>query len=443
MKSTHLKKRAFLVLTALLAIVLPTATTTAAGATTNYGYYGQTEATYQVEFTNITSGQYLTPPNFLAHERNVDVFQQGQKASPGVQAVAENGAVPVLAEELAGLASSGGGVSGVGGDGPLAPGASTSFDFTTTSSRLSIVSMVICTNDGFAGLDARSLPGRDGQTRTYYLRAYDAGTEINTENRADIVPAPFCGDGGGTGESNPELAENGVIRNHRTLRGVGDLPAKFDWRGPVAKMTVTRVNPAPTYTITAENITSGQYLTPPNFAVHSRHADVFQRGQKASPGVQAVAENGAVPVLAAELANAIDAAGLGVSGVGGDGPLAPGESTTFTVESKERRLSIVSMVICTNDGFAGLDARSLPRWDGQTRTYYLRAYDAGTEINTENRADIVPAPFCGDGGGTGESNPELAENGVIRNHRTLRGVGDLPAKFDWRGPVMKITVTRN
>ncbi len=436
-----MKKRASLVLIAMFAILLPTVATSTAGASS----YQPTEATYQVEFTNITSGQYLTPPNFAAHDYNVDVFQRGEQASPGVQAVAENGAVPVLAEELAAAVASRGGVSGVGGDGPLAPGASSSFEFTTSSSRLSIVSMIICTNDGFAGLDSRRLPTRDGQTRTYRLSGYDAGTEINTENRIDIVPAPFCGDGEGSGESNPELAENGVIKRHRTLRGVGDLPATFDWSGPVAEIQITRVDPAPTYTINVENITTGQYLTPPNFAVHNQSVDVFQRGQKASPGVQAVAENGGVPILAAELAAAIDANGLGVSGVGqGDlGPLAPGAERTFTVTSKERKLSIVSMVVCTNDGFAGLDSRNLPRWDGDSRTFYVRAFDAGTEVNTENRADIVPAPFCGDGEGSGESNPELAENGVITNHRTLRGVGDLPDTFDWRGPVMKVTVTRN
>ncbi len=437
-----MKKRASLVLIALFAILLPTVAASTAGADT---YRPPVNATYQVEFTNTTTGQYLTPPNFAAHGKNIDVFERGEKASPGVQAVAENGGVPVLAGELEAALASSSGVSGVGADAPIAPGETVTWEFTTIESQLSVVSMIICTNDGFAGLDSKNLPGRDGRSRTFYLKGYDAGTELNTENRIDIVPAPFCGEGEGSGESNPELAENGVITRHRTLRGVGDLPDSFDWSGPVAKLSVTRVDPAPTYTINVENITGGQYLTPPNFAVHNRSADVFQRGQEASPGVQAVAENGGVPILAAELAAAIDANGLGVSGVGaGDlGPIPPGESRTFSVTSKERRLSIVSMVICTNDGFAGLDSKSLPRWDGDSRTFYVRAFDAGTEINTENRADLVPAPFCGDGGGTGESNPELAENGVIQNHRTLQRTGDLPSVFDWRGPVMKVTVTRN
>jgi len=191
--------------------------------------------------------------------------------------------------------------------------------------------------------------------------------------------------------------------------------------------------PASTYTIEFVNNTSGQYFTPPNVALHRDSVDVFDLRAPASPGVQAVAENGAVPVLAEELAGAVDAAGLGVSGVigGANGPISPGTTVTGEFTTNERKFSLVSMIICTNDGFAGSDSKNLPA-AGEEVIYTLRGYDAGTEINTENRGDLVPAPFCGDDGrGTGETNPSLAENGVIRVHRTLQGTGDLPASFDW------------
>lgn len=196
-----------------------------------------------------------------------------------------------------------------------------------------------------------------------------------------------------------------------------------------------------TYTVTVTNLTGGQYLTPPNFAAHTRAVDVFQPGHPASPGVQAVAENGAVPLLAAELQAAVDDAGLGVSGVAGDTPIEPGGTRTFEVTTTTDRLSIVAMVVCTNDGFAGLNAKPLPRRNGATRTYQVQAWDAGTEINTELRADLVPAPFCGPGDGTDQSNPDLAENGVIKRHRTLQGIGDLDPSLDWQGPVMRVVVT--
>jgi len=409
------------------------------------------EATYTVELENLTSGQYLTPPNWAAHDRSVDVFTPRRAASPGVEAVAERGGVPILAAELAAAVDARGlGISGVGADAPIGPGGTTSFEITTSQDRLSIVSMIICTNDGFAGLDGRRLPSRDGQTWTYFLGDYDAGTELNTENRADIVPAPFCNGEGGTGEDQPEIDQNGRISRHPTLRGVGDMPASFDWRGPVAKVTVTRgVKPPvdevpPTnYSVTFENLTEGQYFTPPNWATHSPAVSVFRTGFAASEGVEAVAERGGVPILAAELAAAVDARGLGVSGVGAEAPIGPGASASFDVTTSASRLSIVSMIICTNDGFAGLSGKSLPRQEGATSTYYLAGYDAGTELNTENRADIVPAPFCNGEGGTGEDQPEIDENGLITRHQTLQGVGDMPASFDWSGPVVKVTVTNN
>jgi len=106
--------------------------------------------------------------------------------------------------------------------------------------RLSIVAMIICTNDGFTGLDSRPLPA-PGESVSWVAKGYDAGTESNSEVRADLVPAPFCGAGTGSGESNPALAEGGVIRPHRTLLGVGDLDPALDWAGPVARITVTSI----------------------------------------------------------------------------------------------------------------------------------------------------------------------------------------------------------
>ncbi|MEM7272149.1 MAG: spondin domain-containing protein [Actinomycetota bacterium] len=406
-------------------------------------------ATYTVTIRNLTDAQYLTPVNVAAHDRSVRVFRSGSPASPGVQAVAENGGVGVLEAELAAAIDAQGlGVSGVsspGAAGPIAPGETSTFEFTTAETWFSIVSMVVCTNDGFAGLDTRPLPTVDGQSRTFRARAFDAGTEVNTELRADLVPAPFCGEGDGSTASNPALAENGVVRRHQTLQGVGDLNPALDWRGAVAEVTVTRAVTPATYRIEIENVTDGQYLTPPNYAFHDRSLGVFRSGRPASPGVQAVAENGGVGVLEAELAAKFDDAGLGDSGVapgGAMGPLSPGEAVEFEVSSGFDRFSLVSMVVCTNDGFGGISGKTLPRWIGDTRTFHVRAFDAGTEVNTELRADLVPAPFCGEGDGSTASNPALAENGVIRNHRTLLGVGDLDPSLDWQGPVMKVTITR-
>jgi hypothetical protein len=109
------------------------------------------------------------------------------------------------------------------------------------------------------------------------------------------------------------------------------------------------------------------------------------------------------------------------------------------------------MLICTNDGFTGIDSIRLPKGLGDTVRVGAAAYDAGTEINTEDLADIVP-PCQGLVGvsspgepGTGVSDPDLFENGVIHHHPGIDGGQDLlPDVHGWDidRPVVRISITR-
>ena len=107
-------------------------------------------------------------------------------------------------------------------------------------------------------------------------------------------------------------------------------------------------------------------------------------------------------------------------------------SETFVVSSEGnmRYLSFASMLVCTNDGFAGIDSIRLPI---NQKTVYAMAYDARTEMNTEDFADMVPPcqgaiGISSDDEGTGESNPEIAEDGVIIPHSGIMGGEDLLEK---------------
>jgi hypothetical protein len=106
--------------------------------------------------------------------------------------------------------------------------------------------MLIATNDGIVGLDTVPLPERVNASRTYYANGYDVGTEQNTERFADLVPPArtlILGEGeGGTTESDPDLAEDGVIRPHPGIAGIGDLdPAVYGWREPAGYLQVERL----------------------------------------------------------------------------------------------------------------------------------------------------------------------------------------------------------
>ena len=211
------------------------------------------------------------------------------------------------------------------------------------------------------------------------------------------------------------------------------------------------------YEVTIENLTSGQPLTPPVVATHrGRHA-VFEVGQPASVGVREIAENGnSKPLLAflqADPLNQFDAFAESTTG-----PLVPpgvpgdemfGQSAMLTLEGvNARRLSFVTMLICTNDGFTGADSLMLPGKVGKSVTQETNGYDAGTEVNTEDYADIVPPcqGLIGDSSGepgTGVSDPTLAEGDVIRHHPGIQGGSDLePGIHGWEDPVARITVGR-
>ncbi|MCH8850198.1 MAG: spondin domain-containing protein [Chloroflexi bacterium] len=197
-----------------------------------------------------------------------------------------------------------------------------------------------------------------------------------------------------------------------------------------------------TYTVTIENLTDGQPFTPPVIVAHTADMHVFETGSAASDELAQLAENGNSDPLVGVLNSA--SAVLAVTT--GDGPVMPGETATLSISAPAGMyLSVAFMLICTNDGFSGVDSLMLPS-SGST-TVDANAYDAGSEQNTEDFADIVP-PCQGligvmsDDEGTGMSNPDLAEGGVITMHSGIQGGYDLTvADHGWSNPVARITVS--
>jgi hypothetical protein len=216
-----------------------------------------------------------------------------------------------------------------------------------------------------------------------------------------------------------------------------------------------KLPPVTAYEVTITNLTAGQPLTPPLIVTHRRPIQVFSVGEAASLGIQELAENGNLAPLTA----ALEAAKHVHAFIVGTAPLVPasdpgntglGYTETYPIESAmgAKYLSFASMLICTNDGFAGLDSVRLPRHMGETMTVYANAYDAGTEINTEDFADIVPpcpvlSGVPSDDPGTGTTDPALAEGGVIHPHQGVQGGVDLdPGLHGWTDPVVRVEITR-
>ena len=205
------------------------------------------------------------------------------------------------------------------------------------------------------------------------------------------------------------------------------------------------------YEITITNLTSqGQALTPPLIATHRSPVHIFELGEPASYELKEIAENGNLDPMVTSLSAHKHVSDLVVAVAGDTPPLMPGGSVTVeaTAMRGAKFLSFAAMLICTNDGFTGLDSLRLPRKVGDQITVFSGAYDAGTEINTEDFADLVPpCPLLSgvpsNEPGSGMSNPALSEGGLIHPHGNITGDADLdPAIHGWEDPLAKIVVTR-
>lgn len=156
----------------------------------------------QVSITNLTHAQTFTPRLVVAHDTTVDTFEVGQNASTALAWLAEAGVI----DDAQNPASTGQNFEAVLGPvdtdngsntwhrfgGLLPPSTTISYPFETMDKPyLSLLTMLIPTNDAFAGLDSILIPTEAG-TYTYTLNAYDAGTELNDElnsARTDVVEA--------------------------------------------------------------------------------------------------------------------------------------------------------------------------------------------------------------------------------------------------------------
>lgn len=207
------------------------------GMSAHADYYGKRTTTYEVTITNITKGQVFSPPVLVTHNRNVALFNVGEPALDELAIVAEDGAGQPLADLVSGLSE----VSEAQAtSAPLMPGASAVYEISSARgfNVFSIVSMMVNTNDAFFAIDSKLLPRSRYGSRTYYARGYDAGSEGNNEDCA-FVPGPACPMGSGNARSTEDA--EGYVHIHNGVHGIQDLgPAAYDWRNPVAKVTVRR-----------------------------------------------------------------------------------------------------------------------------------------------------------------------------------------------------------
>ncbi|HID36464.1 MAG TPA: hypothetical protein EYP39_03675 [Ghiorsea sp.] len=207
---------------------------------------------FTVAITNLTNGIWFTPILVTAAPSTTHLYTPGMAASASLQAMAEGGDIAGLTTDLMNVGAD----IAAANTTPLAPGTSVTATFTNTAAantHLSVVGMLLPTNDGFVGLDSIMVPTATG-TYTFFANGYDAGTEANNElvNGGGApgvlgIPAdPGAANGtGGTGvaavDANTTVhIHRGIIGDTNPTAGISDLDTTVHrWLNPVAQIVVT------------------------------------------------------------------------------------------------------------------------------------------------------------------------------------------------------------
>jgi hypothetical protein len=212
--------------------------------------------TYRVTLVNLTDGQPFSPPVAATHRPGIHMFQVGRFASDELAAIAQGGDEVPMFNLFNGAA---GATDAIDVGAPLTPVGKVVGSFVDTATfeimaesgdRLSLATMLICTNDGFLGLDAVRLPSHGA--RAFLINGYDAGREQNTDLSQHLVdpcsalgPAKLEGDNNGNLDSGPGVSTDPPVRihHHPNIHGGGHLSqALHGWRDPVAVAVVSRID---------------------------------------------------------------------------------------------------------------------------------------------------------------------------------------------------------
>ncbi|WP_368881122.1 spondin domain-containing protein [Shewanella algae] len=209
-------------------------------------------AQLEISINNLTHGNHFTPLLIAAHDGNSHLFQAGEPASSALQKMAEGGDISEL--QLAVTANNGVIVANPAA-GLLAPGAKVEKVMLDSGAltHLSLVAMLLPTNDAFVGLDGWEIPSTPG-SYTLYLNAYDAGTEANDEQitgggapGVPGIPAAPDGMGGQNSTGVMDDSSNDRVHIHPGLLGdtdpnggISDVDSRIHrWLNPVAALIVT------------------------------------------------------------------------------------------------------------------------------------------------------------------------------------------------------------
>ena len=189
--------------------------------------------------------------------------------------------------------------------------------------------------------------------------------------------------------------------------------------------------PAAGYELTVRNTNPGQNFSPPVILLHAPEYRLFEPGRPASEALWRLAEDGSTAEFQALADPAVHSVVVGK-------PVHRRTSPIFITElaaPSTRLISVAALLSLTNDGFVAARSVGLPEDVGASATFELRAYDAGSEANTESCAH-VPCEIH-------DQRMTAGAEGVVMHHAGIRGDADIAPSRGWHGSELgTLTITR-
>lgn len=207
-------------------------------------------AQFEITVTNLTNAQPLSPVAVVLHSEGYHAFVDGETASAALELLAEGGDNTQVLQEAQAAAEH---IASGSTEGPvppqtISPAVSLSVPADDVDSlQLTLITMLVHTNDAFTGTNAASIAGMAvGDSRTLTAPTWDSGTEANTETRATI-PGPDFG-GEGFSADRDDLIDR--VRFHQSVvtsesadfgLATSDLQDRHRFLNPTSRVVVTRV----------------------------------------------------------------------------------------------------------------------------------------------------------------------------------------------------------
>lgn len=208
------------------------------------------DAIFEISITNLTNAQPLSSVAVMLHQSGFNSFIDGETSSIALEMLAEGGSNADVLSEVQAAAEH---IDSGSTTGPVPPRTiSDAVSLTVPADdldnvRLSVISMLVRTNDAFTGTNAANVSNMAvGDIRTMNGPTWDSGTELNSET-SGTMPGPGFG-GEGFNAVRDDIIDRvrfhgGVVTNESADFGLAtsDLQEVHRFLNPTSRITVTRV----------------------------------------------------------------------------------------------------------------------------------------------------------------------------------------------------------